>query len=124
MAFAYRTERTVSESSRTRVHPTTAAAYCGAAHGVKWQIAEIDAAAPAETVELAVKDGTAWYRLVRHPRTGAPALDRLHRLIYVPAQAFRRRPPRTANDSSARVGPRRPATTSGRVDAVSDPHAG
>jgi hypothetical protein len=87
-------------------------------------LTEIDAAAPAETVELAVKDGTAWYRLVRHPRTGAPALDRLHGLIYVPAQAFRRRPPRTANDSSARVGPRRPATTSGRVDAVSDPHAG
>ena len=102
MASAYHTEHPAPAPARTRVRPSTAAAYCGAAHGLKWQIAEDDGAAPAEIVELAVKDGTAWYRLVRHPSTGAPALDRRHRLIYVPAQAFlSRRRPHTGTDSRA-----------------------
>jgi hypothetical protein len=91
MAFAYRTEHTAPASTRTAARPSRAAAYCGAAHGLKWQTEQVDGAAPAEIVELAVTDGTAWYRLVRHPRTGAPALDREHRFIYVPAQAFRSR---------------------------------
>jgi hypothetical protein len=64
---------------------------------------QVEGAAPAEIVELAVDDGTAWYRLVRHPRTGAPALDREHAFIYVPAQAFRSRRPQPVTDSRARA---------------------
>jgi len=67
MASGYRTERTVRASTRSPVRPSMAAAYCGAAHGLTWQLAQEDGAAPAEIVELEVKDGTAWYRLVRHP---------------------------------------------------------
>ena len=126
MASGYRTEDTVPTSTRTPVRPSMAAAYCGAAHGLTWQIAQADDATPAEFVELAVKDGTAWYRLVRHPSTGAPALDRRHRFIYVPAQAFRsRRLPHSATDSGAQVTQHiSPATTSGRAGSVSGLPAG
>jgi len=126
MASAYRTERTVRAYTRTPVCPSMAAAYCGAAHGLTWQIAQKDGATPAEIVELAVKDGTAWYRLVRHPRTGAPALDRRHRFIYVPAQAFRsRRQPHSVTDGRARVTRYiSAAATSGRSGSVSGLPAG
>ena len=126
MASAYRTERTVRASTRSPVRPSMAAAYCGAAHGLTWQLAQEDGATPAEIVELAVKDGTAWYRLVRHPSTGAPALDRRHRFIYVPAQAFRsRRQPHSVTDGRARVTRYiSAAATSGRAGSVSGLPAG
>jgi hypothetical protein len=78
-----------------------AAAYCGDAHGLNWRI---DGPTPAELVKLSVGGRPAWYRLARHPRTGAPALDWLSRLLYVPAPAFRRRrlaPRRTTRPDSA-----------------------
>ena len=73
-----------------------AAAYCGDAHGLNWLV---DDPEPADIVELSVGGRPAWYRLARHPRTGAPALDRLSRFLYVPASDFWRRhltPPRGA----------------------------
>lgn len=126
MASAYRTERTVRASTRPPVLPSMAAAYCGAAHGLTWQIEQEDGATPAEIVELVVKDGTAWYRLVRHPSTGAPALDRRRRFIYVPAQAFRsRRQLHSVTNSRARVTRYiSPATTRGRAGSVSGLPAG
>jgi hypothetical protein len=62
-----------------------AAAYCGPAHGLKWPI---DDSIPADLVELSVRGKPTWYRLARHPRTGAPATDRVSRLLYVPASDF------------------------------------
>ena len=64
---------------------TQAAAYCGPAHGLNWPIED---SIPADLVELSVGGEPVWYRLARHPRTGAPATDRVSRLLYVPALDF------------------------------------
>ena len=72
-------------ATSTRAHAARAAAYCGPAHGLNWPI---DDSAPAELVELSVRGKPTWYRLARHPRTGAPATDRVSRLLYVPASDF------------------------------------
>ncbi|HEX6755556.1 MAG TPA: hypothetical protein VF109_06385 [Mycobacteriales bacterium] len=42
-------------------------------------------------VEVLVDGRTVAYRLARHPRSGRPATDQLHRFLYVPASDFWRR---------------------------------
>lgn len=96
MAVTHRADHTVPAATRSLPHLSTAAAYCGPAHGLKWETTQVAGAAPAEIVELPLENGTAWYRLVRNPRTGTPAVDRQRRLIYVPASAFWRRLTRVA----------------------------
>lgn len=59
-----------------------ARAYTGDAHHHEWSVRRDD---PPEYVDLPLATRTRRYRLVRHPRTGAPAVDHSGAFVYVPA---------------------------------------
>lgn len=59
-----------------------ARAYCGPAHGRRWELRA--AAAPPSVVELTGGGQRVRYRLVHHPRTRQPARDHLGNFLYMP----------------------------------------
>jgi hypothetical protein len=65
--------------------PQSAEAYCGAAHGACWPVAD-DAALP-DTVELPAGGHSTAYRLVRNPMTGQPSRNSKGRYVYLPDSA-------------------------------------
>lgn len=62
-----------------------ARAYTGDAHHHQWSVRRDE---PPEFVDLQPATGSRRYRLVRHPRTGAPAVDHTGAFVYVPASEF------------------------------------
>ena len=62
-----------------------ARAYTGDAHHCEWSVRSDD---PPDYVDLPLATGSRRYRLVRHPRTGASAVDHSGAFVYVPAPEF------------------------------------
>jgi hypothetical protein len=59
-----------------------ARAYCGPAHGLRWDLS----GDPPRLVSLRVGDDVWSYRLVHNPDTGLPARDHMDNYLYVPGR--------------------------------------
>lgn len=69
------------------VDTSRARAYCGAAHGLTWEL-DRDSDPP-DVIDLPVEGARASYRLVYNPRTGRRARDHHGNYLYVPVRQRR-----------------------------------